>query len=99
MTRSEKYPLKDRSSKLAEELETLQQKLSEIQNQYPSYDELDGERLVGHKKTLSNTLGTLNQIIGTFSECYQEEFRHWADRPAVHINDIGEFWEASYSYY
>ena len=77
---------------MAEELETLQEKLAQIQSQHPSYEELDSERLVGHKKTLTNTLGTLNQIIGTFSGCYDEEFRHWADRPAVNINDIGQFY-------
>jgi len=88
-TQPSEEKLLDRSGKLAEELETIQEKLSAIQNQHPSYEELDNERLVGHKKTLTNTLGTLGQIIGTFSGCYNEEFRNWAHRPAVDINDIG----------
>lgn len=81
--------LLDRSGKLAEELETLQEKLAQIQEQCPVYEELDPERLVAHKKSLGNTLGTLRQIIDTFSSCYKEEFKNWADRPAVNINDIG----------
>ncbi|XP_063690684.1 uncharacterized protein LOC134823219 [Bolinopsis microptera] len=88
-TQPSEEKLLDRSGKLAEELETIQEKLSAIQNEHPSYEELDSERLVGHKKTLTNTLGTLSQIIGTFSGCYNEEFKHWAHRPAVDINDIG----------
>ena len=57
--------------------------------QHSEFEELDGERVLGHRKTVSHTLTTLNQILNTFSESYKEEFRQWSDRPTVHINNIG----------
>ena len=63
------------------------EKLAAIQ--HSNFEELDGERVFGHRKSLTNTLTTLNQCIHTFSQSYNEEFKQWSDRTTVQMNNIG----------
>ena len=63
------------------------EKLAAVQQS--NFEELDGLRVLGRTKSLTNALTTFNQYIHAFSECYNEEFKQWSDRTTVQMNNIG----------
>jgi len=80
--------LQDRAVTMIEELTEIQQKLAALQQKH-EFEEIDPKRIEGSRRALGHTISTLNQLIASFDQSYNNDFKAWTDRPEMTLNEVG----------